>query len=281
MTSFKNEISTNEENNEKKYWLEMHAELQDLLAGYVDDELNTEQVLRIEAHLSGCTQCRDDLSRQKILISHIESTTATRMPNSLQQKINQKLSNSITPPIKPNTFYYFYQWVKLFFLNVNAKQKLITSSGWIVAATLLIIILSPVTVHYQNAKFASNIPMVNDVLNEYQQIQQRNLPEAGQDMKRTVSWQNANVLTSWITKVGGVPAKVFAVRYNNQMILQVEIDQKIFFRNADVRQAVAKMGYYSNKNDNFEVLAMPTAEAGLIIVGPANMLPEYDSIIES
>lgn len=291
MTFSKNETVENDKISQDNYWQNMHAELQDLLAGYADNELNAEQLLRVEAHLSGCVECRNDLARQQILATHIETLPAENLSNIAQQRILQALSESKEVNHQAEKAWYSltYWQVLLNSLTANGKIKsrLITSSGWFVAATFLVMLLPPAIMKHQTIikpqaqAIITKIPMINDVLLQYQRIQQQNLPQLHPEITRSVHWQGGKVLASWATDVGGAPAQAFAIRYNNQVILQVEIDQQVFFRNADVRQAVAKSGLYRSTNNNTEVLVIPTTEAGIIIVGPVNKLPERDNIIES
>lgn len=117
-------------------WQELHTSLQDLLAGYADNELEDDEVLIVEAHLAGCKLCRDDLARQVALNQHLSAMPLARMTVSLHEKLDritgqprstdtQKQKPGIT--ISPGRWLE-RQWLKLTF----------SAGGWATALALMV-----------------------------------------------------------------------------------------------------------------------------------------------
>ena len=122
--------------------------------------------------------------------------------------------------------------------------------------------------------------MVEDVLTEYLHLDKTSLPASNSQSMPSppANWPNARLLSSWETTVGGAPAKAFAMRNGDKIIVQYLIDESVFFRNPNVRQAVADSGSYLSQKNNIQVLAMPLKDAGLLVVGPTDWMPSLELI---
>ncbi len=261
---------------DEKKWLELHIRLQDLLAGYVDDELGHQEKLIIEAHLAGCEACRSDVAHQQLIIQRLNKLPLEHLSPEAQQKIDNTLSDALLPSdeIKHQNqpISIFINWLQHLFY-----PAFITASGWSVALLLIIVLLFP-SLTPENSH---NVPMVADVLAEYLHLDKTSLPVSNSQAKAFLpaSWPNAHLLSTWNTTIGGEPAKAFAMRNGDKIIVQYRISEAVFFRNPDVRQAVAERGRYLSKNNDIQVLAMPLKDAGLLVVGPADWVPSPEKII--
>lgn len=89
-----NSVNINPENMHTAKWIEPHENLQDMLAGYIDNELADEQIMLVEAHLIGCEACRNDLGRQQALSQRLESIPSSRISSLANQKIDKALENA-------------------------------------------------------------------------------------------------------------------------------------------------------------------------------------------
>ncbi|WP_083024702.1 anti-sigma factor family protein [Vreelandella lionensis] len=49
-------------NTDAHEWSDLHAEIQDWLAGYADGELDEHHTALVEAHLAGCETCQQMLN---------------------------------------------------------------------------------------------------------------------------------------------------------------------------------------------------------------------------
>ncbi|MGV2873819.1 zf-HC2 domain-containing protein [Colwellia sp. E150_009] len=267
--------------NEKIYWEKLHVELQDLLAGYLDDELTEQEVLLIEAHLVGCQDCRDDLERQRSLAHHVNKMPIEKLTIDIFEKIQQDVliehntkRNESTVSI--SLISKIKKYIVSFFHLYYSKNKLIMVSGWLVTAMLLIYL--PFNTLNKIDQPISSIPMIDDALEQYYLLQNQDIPTTLIDIDIPAKWENSSKLASWSTEIGGLPAQAFAVRYKNQIILQYKIDQIVFFRNAKVRKSIAKNGWYQELNTLADILLLPQGDSGLIIVGPKNFLPKREFI---
>jgi len=60
-----------------------------LLQGYLDRELTTEEVVEAEEHLDGCDYCRRRYRFEETLRVYVRTTAAERMPPGLMEKLAQ------------------------------------------------------------------------------------------------------------------------------------------------------------------------------------------------
>ncbi len=256
-------------------WVELHIRLQDLLAGYVDDELDQQEKSIIEAHLAGCESCRSDVARQQLISQRLNKLPLERLSAEMHQEIDNTLSDALTSSddirhqARPASI--FINWYQRIY-----NPGFFAASGWSVALLLIVVLLYPSLTPENSHK----VPMVEDVLAEYLHLDKTSLPASNIHSKSSLpaNWPNARLLTSWDTTVGGAPAKAFAMRNGDKIIIQYRVDEAVFFRNPDVRQAVADRGSYLSQKNDIQVLAMPLKDAGLLVVGPADWMPPPEKI---
>ncbi|WP_197722118.1 anti-sigma factor family protein [Sulfuriflexus mobilis] len=263
--------------NSMMKWVKLHESLQDLLAGYADNELDAQDTLIIEAHLAGCEECRRDLSRQQVLSQRLESITPARMPSSLQQRIETMQleespeSHSCGRHTWTDGFFVLKNW-----LNQISPQSLFGASGWAVAMAFALVMLLPSS--WQSP--SSGIPMINDALAEYHKMSNMAFPVSSKDsgLEAPALWPDARTLATWTTNVAGEPAQVFAIRSGQNIVFQYQINETVLFRNPVVRQAIADSGNYKHSNKKVDVLAFPLSDTGVLVVGPTASLPTPDKI---
>jgi len=248
---------------------ELHLQLQDQLAAYADNELDDQQRTIIKAHLAGCTNCRNDVARQQLLNQRLQNIPVTRVSVKLNQKLDEMLIKARNKPKNKMPSWQLRQFIP------QLSPLMVSLGGWTIALLLSLFILFP------NAnKTLSNIPMINDVVNEYENIALNNLPRVTNvsNVSAPAQFPNGRLLATWKTTVGGANAQAFAVRIGNKLIIQYQISEQVFFRNPDVRQAIATMGELRTHANNLDILAIPMKNSGLLIVGPADTIPERNEI---
>jgi len=265
--------------SENNPWQSLHLSLQDMLAGYIDNELTRQEREIIEAHLSGCHDCREDLLRQQTLSLALNDLPLKRLSKTYHQQLKQTILAAETTKIK-----LVRSKVTIFFDKLGplfSKQNSLTIGGWVVACVFLVMFKFPLS--YQLTLGNSEIPMLTDALTVYKQTQHQALPKIGLVQKdiAPITWREGKLLVSWSTKIGGEPAKVYAMRHHNEVVLQYKIDQTVFLRNPIVRQAIATQGFFKTELDNLAVLVLPSQNAGIIIISSRNLLPETEIIRRS
>jgi len=263
--------------NTKEKWTELHESLQDLLAGYADNELDEQDTLIIEAHLSGCENCRNDLARQNALSERLEIIPPARITSGLQKRIdNMQLEESPVPDMHLETslakvLIPFKSWFK----NIS-RQPVFGASGWAFALIFAVVISLPTSWQTQR----SQIPMINDALAEYHKMNSIAFPVSNKNtsIKAPVNLPEGRTLATWATSIAGEPAQAFAIRSGRNIIFQYQINETVLFRNPEVRQAIADFGNYKLRSNEVDVLALPLTDSGVLVVGPAKSLPAVEKI---
>ena len=260
-----------------KQWKALHSQLQDSLAGYADNTLDAQQNAIIEAHLAGCEACRMDVARQQALSRRLQNVAAPRISAQLHQRLDDVLLEAAS---HSSRMHRIWQGLRRFKMPKRLQgvctPAFAAVSGWGVAMTLAVVMLMPRMLPVTR----SEVPMVEDVLAQYRHIARTALPVSAERATTTppVTWENARLLASWETTVGGAPAQAFAVRRGDSILLQFRIDEAVFFRNPEVRHAVEQNGDYQFKAENTQVLAVPIKHAGLILVGPEDAMPSTEQL---
>lgn len=264
---------------ENNPWQNLHLSLQDMLAGYVDNELTTQQNDIIEAHLAGCCDCRADILRQQAISDILNELPVKSLSRSAHQHLKQVILAVEAPEdnLALNKIVLFRNR----FFSCFSKINRLGASGWVVASVFLVMLLLPTSNQFTLNK--SKIPMLTDALAVYQEIQHQALPniELTHNDVAPVNWQQGKLLVSWPAKIGGAPAEVFAILHHNHVVLQYKIDKTVFLRNPIVRKAIATQGFFKTKLTNLDVLVLPSQNSGVIIISPQNLLPEAEIIRSS
>ncbi len=261
-----------------KQWQALHHQLQDSLAGYVDDELDEQERAQVEAHLAGCEACRLDLAHQQLLGQRLQQVPLTGMSVNMHQRLDHAIVAETQT--SRHRWWQVQGWQRLFHWPGRGKLSaplLAASSGWAVALMMLLVLLSP---ELKTTSSATSIPMVQDVLAQYQLYHRTALPvsSSGSTRQAPANWPGSHVLASWQTSIGGAPAQGYALRNGDSIILQFRVDESVFFHNPTVRQSVAREGKFITRQQDLAVLGIPLKKSGLLMVGPANKIPPADKL---
>jgi anti-sigma factor RsiW len=263
-------------NNEQ--WQALHNQLQDALAGYADNELDEHERAQVEAHLAGCEACRLDLAHQQLINQRLQQIPLTGLSAQMHQRLDQVIKSA--PPAPRHRLRPQQGWRSFFLLPWRRKLSgplIAATSGWAVALVLLVILISP---SLKTSTSNAAVPMVQDVLAQYQYYHRSALPVSshGAKIQPPASWPGSHVLASWQTNIGGAPAQAFAVRNGDSIILQFRVDESVFFHHPDIRRLVARQGQFEMQRQDLTVLGIPLSRAGLLMVGPANGIPPPDKL---
>nr|WP_067298055.1 zf-HC2 domain-containing protein [Marinobacterium profundum] len=257
---------------------ELHLQLQDWLSGYADGELDAQQTLIFEAHLAGCDACRTEIERQQSLSRRLQQVAVNRMPGALHQRLDTMLDEAQHSPAQnamPRPWLRRLAWAR----QPAAIGGFIGVTGWALAALLMAVLLLPGTV---TSMTPGSIPMMSDVLQEYQNLSRTNLVQQETPPSKTelpARLAGCKLVARWKTRVGGEPAEAFALQRGNHLIIEYRITENVFYRNPNVRQAITDYGDYRIREQQLEVLALPLKGAGLLIVGPAGAMPHRREFI--
>jgi len=262
--------------NDNGYWAQLHIHLQDRLAGYVDGELDAEQRTVIEAHLAGCRACRADVKRQQLLHQRLRNQSQVSLSASQDGMLDRMIDG--VSGTRPEHVSGVFAALRVFGHRIaRVREPLVLASGWAVALLLAVAIV--ITGHVDHPGSGS-IPMVNDVVAEYRNIELDIHHQGGGSDRITppVSWPGSHVLTTWQTQVGGAPAQAYAVRSGRYLLFQYRVDEGVFYRNPRVRAALASEGRFDLRSDRLDVLALPVPGSGVLMVGPAGSLPAANQL---
>ena len=249
----------------------LHLEIQDLLAGYLDGELSEQDRSRVEAHLAGCPACAEDLERQRLVQHHLAALPREQLTPDQRRRL-EKVIQAASPADRhrgPGLSQWLTRW-----LFPHPGLKLAAVGGW----TAAVVFAGLLWVRQQPVSTSTAIPMVQDAIAEYQKSVRSPLPapETADQSPAPLQWPKAQVLTSWSTRIGGKPARAFAVKNGAAVVLQIQVDDEVFYRNPQVRQALVKEGRFRYQRRELAVVAWPLAEGGVLIVGPPNRLPKMN-----
>ena len=201
-----------------QHYDELHLQIQDMLAGYVDNALEEQEKQIVEAHLAGCDDCRRDVARQQLLAKRLQDIPGSRLSAQAHQKLDQLfdddlsqgLASSRTKQIKSPWFYP---------AGLFSPAKATLAVGGLV---MLLMLVTSLLLPSWKKPNSSVVPMVQDVVTEYRQLSHTQLPitSARNQQMPPATWQNARVIANWKTNIGGAPAEAFAVRYGNNIVFQ-------------------------------------------------------------
>ncbi|ANG64262.1 hypothetical protein A8C75_18455 [Marinobacterium aestuarii] len=257
---------------------ELHLQLQDWLSGYVDGELDAQQTLMFEAHLAGCGECRAEIARQQTLSRRLQQLSVNRMSPGLHQRLDKMLDEAPDSAVQnaaARPWLRRLAWAR-HLRRPAALGGFIGAAGWAVALLLMVVQLLPPNMT------SGQIPMMSDVLQEYQNLSRTELarketPPASTELPARLA--GCKLVARWQTRVGGEPAEAFALQRGNHLIIEYRITENVFYRNPDVRQAITDYGDFRIREQQLEVLALPLKGAGLLVVGPAGAMPHRREFI--
>lgn len=244
-----------------------HKRLAGLLGAYLDGELSSERVQVLEAHLLACERCRQELALQRDVRTCLEQQTIDRAPTALRERIQARLDDDT--PAQPASERKRRRWTR-----VPAW------TGWALAACLALVI----GLHFALGRHASaqTIPMVTAALNNYHQQLTGTLPVGSAAslarLERSLPFPvtpiaglRPHLVAAWSLRIRGTPAAALAYRLDGQLIVQYVVSESMFFRQPQVREAVAAHGAYIVSAGQESVMAWPRHDSGCLLIGTVSV----------
>ena len=279
----------------------LHDELRVLVTGYGDDELTSADRARVEAHLVSCERCRRDLAMQLLLRDRLAGLNV-----SLEARHEKRLRNmlrvtdrSVVLPDRTDVA----AWaagdtasVRTLGGTSRRARTIATWSGWLVAAAMAGILVTrsaPSERHGSQRQVASAersgigemsldstpVPMVEAALADYEVRTGGELPAAVHNADSLLAslpfrvaplrGGGSRVVAVWMTEIRGERAAAVAYRWHDQVVVQYTVSERLFFRQARVRHAVARGAVYAVRQGAVSAVAWPNSGSGSILVGNA------------
>lgn len=254
--------------------LPSHQTLVEMLAGYVDDELTAEDRQRVEAHLADCATCRVELRAQSVIHARLTKESESSASSELASRVLARIAAA--PPAEPDPAGH-----------PSRRQVLITWSGWAAAAAMggLAAWFSqkkpgamsmPMAPAGKVALDQAPGPVPADIIASFRQVDEEELP-SGADLDQLhrelgfsvprLEAPHMRLISAWLTRVDGEPAGALAYRCHDRLVVQYVISEKQFFRQAQVRHAIASQGVYATAAGPLTTVAWPGTDNGSFLVG--------------
>lgn len=241
-----------------------HERLIESLGAYVDGELAPEQAAVLEAHLLGCQRCRQELSLQRAMRTRLEYQEMQRAPAALRERIRTALEAE-DAEAWPRHSHKQYRW-----------SVLLPWAGWALAACLALVIGLQLGLSHNPGP--QPVPMIAAAIANYHQQLAGELPAADtvslSKLKRSLPFPvtpiaglRSHMISAWSLRIRGQPAAALAYRLDGQVIVQYVVSESLFFRQPQVREAVAAHGLYVVSVGRNSVVARPGADNGSLLIG--------------
>jgi anti-sigma factor RsiW len=250
-----------------------HAALAEMLAGYVDDELTPEDRARVEAHVPDCIACRAELRAQTVLRARLMKESACSSSSELADRVLARIA--VAPPVEAEPI-----------ASRSRRQVLITWGGWAAAAAI-----GGVSTWFSRKPDGMSMstaptgpvaldqapgPVSAAVLDGFREINEEVLP-VGTDLEElhrelpfsipALKAPHMRLISAWVTRVHGEPAAALAYRCHDRLVIQYVISEKQFFRQPQVRHAIARQGVYATAAGPLTTIAWPGSDNGSFLVG--------------
>jgi putative zinc finger protein len=251
-----------------------HAALVELVAGYVDDELTAEDRKRVESHVPECAACRSELRAQTVIRTRLMQESLASGSSELAARVVAHIEaapSTATDGEAPS----------------SRRQWLITWGGWAAAAAMggLSVWLSQRKAPGMSMSMGPNAKLALDqapsdvstaIIDNFRQLNEAELPvgtdlsQLRRELRFTVPALEAphmRLISAWLTQVHGEPAAAIAYRCHDRLVMQFVVSEKLFFRQPQVRHAIASQGVYATALGPLTTIAWPGTDNGSFLVG--------------
>jgi anti-sigma factor RsiW len=260
-----------------------HEQLASLLGAYADDELATDVRRAVDAHLTQCAQCAQELRVQLALKTRLRAEEVTAEQSAVVGRLQDRIARlghdgqderRRAGPRRPG-------WPKL-------ARSIIAWSGWLIAASLATLWLGgPRRPAAQGMGMSMGplVPVVVDsvpepiadaALRDFRQVARASLPQ-GPELAAVESQvpfsvpalkaAHMRLIGAWTTTIDNVPAAVLAYRCHDRLVVQYVVPEHVFFRPPRVRQAIAASGLYAAGEGKIHAVGWPGTDNGSFLVG--------------
>jgi anti-sigma factor RsiW len=260
-----------------------HDAFAELLAGYVDEELTPDDRNRVEQHLGDCAICRRGLQAQTLIRARLMRETVSPSNEGLGARVLERIA-----------LHEALEAASLEGAPTNrrpGRERLIARAGWLVAATILLCWIGSRMLERSTGAAGGMMkmapptlvtidsnpgPISSAVLNHFERMDQSDLPR-GVDLSELENQVPFDVpalrsphmrfISAWTTQLFGETAAAIAYRCHDRLVIQYVVSEKQFFRNPQVRQAIAEQGMYAGTAGGVSTVAWADLDSGSFLVG--------------
>ena len=153
-------------------------------------------------------------------------------------------------------------------------------AGLVAGAVLLVALLLQLRAGGAPAPRAADSPIVDAALADYRRTLAGELPGSAGDLAtvraglafpvRLLGAPDAHLVSAWSTTLRGEPAAALAYRWGGGVVVQYVVSERLFFRQPDVRRAVAARRVFAAVHGAQGVLAWAEPASGALLVGDAS-----------
>jgi anti-sigma factor RsiW len=261
-----------------------HEHVVTLLGAYTDDELAPDIRGEVDAHLSRCSRCSQELRVQQALKSRLGSEVEAvgLEASGVLARLADRLAQIGRPPadkggprdiVAPSR---------------SLLHLIVAWSGWLVAASLAALwaaggrrpaaqgmnmAMGPLT-----AVSVDSVPepIADAALHDFRRVAQAALPQ-GPELAAVRSQvpfsvpalqaSHMRLIGAWTTTIGDVPTAALAYRCHDRLVVQYVVPEHAFFRPPRVRQAIAAAGVYAAGEGKIHAVGWPGTDNGSFLVG--------------
>jgi anti-sigma factor RsiW len=263
----------------------IHEHALTLLGAYADDELPPEMRREVEAHLTECGRCVQELRVHMALRQRLQAEKGVLEPSDALMRLEAYVARlgrdareqrASAVPIGPGK-------------RSRLRHPLAAWGGWLVAASLAAVWalgprrppgrgmagmsmgpLTPVAV--------DSIPesIADAALHDFTRVASEALPQ-GPELTAVESQvpfsvpaltaPHMRLIGAWTTTIDGVPAAALAYRCHDRLVVQYVVAEHVFFRPPRVRQAIAASGLYAAGEGKLHAVGWPGRDNGSFLVG--------------
>lgn len=265
-----------------------HQVLIDLLGAYADRELPPETTSRLEAHLVGCVRCRRELAMHHALRRRLGVEPPVAAPPALRERIAAVVATTPIPALVAPA------------LDRADESRLHRALAIAVGVTALALFAVGGTYAVRSrvstpaiaelAVDASAVPLLRDVLDDYDRVTAGDLPGRSRDLDAVrgavpfpiapLRAADVRLVGAWTTELGGDPAAVLAYRWEDRIVFQYFVSEERFFQNPALRRAVVNGGVVVASGSGQRIVAWPTRSGGALLIGDVP-LARLESFVRS
>ncbi|HET7469580.1 MAG TPA: zf-HC2 domain-containing protein [Gemmatimonadales bacterium] len=263
----------------------IHEHALTLLGAYADDELPPEMRREVEAHLTECGRCVQELRVHMALRQRLQAEKGVLEPSDALMRLEAYVARlgrdareqrASAVPIGPGK-------------RSRLRHPLAAWGGWLVAASLAAVwALGPRRAPGQGMAGMSMGPLTpvavdsipesiaDAALHDFKRVASEALPQ-GPELTAVESQvpfsvpaltaPHMRLLGAWTTTIDGVPAAALAYRCHDRLVVQYVVAEHVFFRPPRVRQAIAASGLYAAGEGKLHAVGWPGRDNGSFLVG--------------
>jgi anti-sigma factor RsiW len=263
----------------------IHEHALTLLGAYADDELPPEMRREVEAHLTECGRCVQELRVHMALRQRLQAEKGVLEPSDALMRLEAYVARlgrdareqrASAVPIGPGK-------------RSRLRHPLAAWGGWLVAASLAAVwALGPRRAPGQGMAGMSMGPLTpvavdsipesiaDAALHDFKRVASEALPQ-GPELTAVESQvpfsvpaltaPHMRLIGAWTTTIDGVPAAALAYRCHDRLVVQYVVAEHVFFRPPRVRQAIAASGLYAAGEGKLHAVGWPGRDNGSFLVG--------------